>query len=48
MVSYDDPTSYIAKGKFVIDNHMLGFSMWNIADDFNGVLIDAITQAVNF
>lgn len=45
MVSYDDPTSFAAKGKFIVDNKLLGFSMWDITGDSNDLLVDALTQA---
>lgn len=44
MVSYDDPTSFAAKGKFIADNDLLGFAMWDITGDYNDLLVDAITK----
>jgi chitinase len=44
MISYDDPTSYAAKGKFITANDLLGFSMWDITGDYNNLLVDAILQ----
>lgn len=43
MISYDDPTSFTAKGKFIADNDLLGFSMWDITGDYKDLLVDAIT-----
>jgi len=44
MVSYDDPESFAAKGEFIIQNNLLGFSMWDITGDHNDLLVDAITS----
>lgn len=45
MVSYDDPQSFAAKGKFIVQNNLLGFSMWEITGDHNDLLIDSLTTA---
>lgn len=45
MVSYDDPTSFAAKGNFIIQNNLLGFSMWDYTGDYNSILVDALTKA---
>lgn len=45
MVSYDDPESFAAKGKFIIQNNLLGFAMWETTGDHNDLLLDAITTA---
>jgi len=45
MVSYDDPQSFAAKGKFIIQNNLLGFAMWESTGDHNDLLLDAITAA---
>lgn len=42
MVSYDDPQSYEAKGKFIADNNLLGFYMWDITGDSGDLLVDAM------
>jgi chitinase len=44
MVSYDDPQSFTAKGQFIADNDLLGFAMWGLPGDYNGLLVDAITS----
>jgi len=45
MVSYDDPQSFAAKGKFIIQNNLLGFAMWETTGDHNSLLLGAITTA---
>jgi chitinase len=42
MVSYDDPQSFTAKGKFIAENNLLGSYMWDITGDSNDLLVDAI------
>jgi len=44
MVSYDDPQSFAAKGEFIVQNNLLGFSMWEITGDHNDLLVDSITS----
>ncbi|KAG6826962.1 hypothetical protein H0H92_013736 [Tricholoma furcatifolium] len=46
MVSYDNAQSFAAKGKFISDNAILGFAMWDAAGDSDNILIDAITSAM--
>jgi len=46
MVSYDDATSFNAKGKFITDSGLLGFSMWDVSGDFNDILTDAIRNGM--
>lgn len=46
MVSYDDPTSFAAKGNFIVENNLLGFAMWELISDHNDLLVDAIEKAV--
>ncbi|KAI0027943.1 glycoside hydrolase superfamily, partial [Vararia minispora EC-137] len=41
-ISYDDPQSFAAKGKFVVQNGLAGFGMYEAADDTNDALLDAI------
>jgi len=45
MVSYDDPQSFAAKGKFIIENNLLGFALWEVTGDPKGLLIDSLTTA---
>ncbi|KAF8886493.1 glycoside hydrolase family 18 protein [Infundibulicybe gibba] len=46
MVSYDDATSFAAKGKFINDMGLKGFAMWHAAGDSNDILIDSISNAM--
>jgi len=46
MVSYDDATSFAAKGKYINDANLLGFSMWHILGDYQNILVDAISNAM--
>jgi chitinase len=46
MVSYDDPQSFAAKGKFISQNDLLGFYMWDVTGDYNDLLVDAITPVL--
>lgn len=48
MVSFDDATSFEAKGAFVAKNNMRGFAMWELASDMNDILIDAIRFGAGF
>ena len=48
MISYDDATSFEAKGAFVAKNNMRGFAMWEMASDMNNILIDAIRSGAGF
>lgn len=45
MVSYDDPRSFAAKGNFIVQNDLLGFSMWDVTGDYNNLLVNALTTA---
>ncbi|KAF9444016.1 glycoside hydrolase family 18 protein [Macrolepiota fuliginosa MF-IS2] len=47
VISYDDATSFTAKGKFINDNGMKGFAMWQVAGDEHDVLLDAISKAMD-
>jgi len=46
MISYDDPRSFAAKGKFINDNDLAGFALWEISGDPNNVLVSAISDAI--
>jgi chitinase len=35
-----------AKGNFIRDNGLLGFSMWEIGADYNDILLNSITNAM--
>lgn len=38
--------SAMIKGKFIIDNNLLGFSMWDIEGDSADILLDAISSGM--
>lgn len=42
MVSFDDPTSFRAKGSFIKSNGLRGFAMWEAGGDYHDVLLTAI------
>ncbi|KAJ8509393.1 hypothetical protein ONZ45_g8433 [Pleurotus djamor] len=46
MVAYDDATSFAAKGKFINDQGMKGFALWNAAGDFDDILLTSIRDAM--
>ena len=45
MYSYDDPQSFAEKGRFIVQNNLLGFSMWDLAGDSNGMLVESLATA---
>jgi len=46
MVSFDDAMSFAAKGKFINNQGLKGFVMWNSAGDFGDILVDSIIGAM--
>ncbi|KAI8992941.1 chitinase [Trametes punicea] len=48
MVSFDDATSFAAKGAFIKSQKLRGFSMWEAGGDYHDVLLDSIHAAVGF
>ncbi|KAI0031321.1 glycoside hydrolase family 18 protein [Vararia minispora EC-137] len=46
MVSYDDATSFTAKGEFITQMGLAGFAMWEAGGDSNDILLDAIEKAM--
>ncbi|KDR72562.1 hypothetical protein GALMADRAFT_73528 [Galerina marginata CBS 339.88] len=46
MISYDDKTSFAAKGKFIDDNGLAGFAIWHIAGDSDDILLSSISDAM--
>ncbi|KAJ3780755.1 glycoside hydrolase family 18 protein [Lentinula aff. detonsa] len=46
MVSFDDATSYAAKGKFINSMGLKGFSVWHILGDYDDILLDAVSAAM--
>ncbi|KLO18737.1 glycoside hydrolase [Schizopora paradoxa] len=48
MVSYDNAESFKAKGNFIMQNQLRGFSMWEAGGDFDDILLDSIREAAGF
>ncbi|KJA18752.1 glycoside hydrolase family 18 protein [Hypholoma sublateritium FD-334 SS-4] len=46
MISFDDATSFAAKGKFIADNDMAGFAVWHVGGDSGDILLDAISGSM--
>ncbi|KAH9477623.1 Chitinase A1 [Psilocybe cubensis] len=47
MISYDDQTSFAAKGRFIDENGLAGFAIWHVAGDYNDTLLNAISDALD-
>ncbi|KIY49515.1 chitinase [Fistulina hepatica ATCC 64428] len=45
-VSFDDADSVAAKGEFIIDNGLRGFSIWETGGDYNNILLNSILDAM--
>ncbi|KAG1736822.1 glycoside hydrolase family 18 protein [Suillus lakei] len=46
MVSFDNPKSLAAKGKFIKETGLRGFTMWEAAGDYNNMLLHSISKAM--
>ncbi|KAG2366205.1 glycoside hydrolase family 18 protein, partial [Suillus spraguei] len=46
MISFDNARSFAAKGKFIKDTGLHGFTMWEVAGDHDDILLDAIRGAM--
>ncbi|KAJ6616460.1 glycoside hydrolase family 18 protein [Mycena sp. CBHHK59/15] len=46
MISYDDARSFAAKGKFINDQGLLGFAVWDVTGDQNDILLDSLHEAM--
>jgi len=46
MVSYDDATSFGAKGQYIKEAGLAGFAMWETGGDSNDILLNAINSAI--
>ncbi|KAJ6469486.1 glycoside hydrolase family 18 protein [Mycena sanguinolenta] len=46
MVSYDDATSFAAKGRFINDQGLLGFAVWDVTGDQNDILLNSLHEAM--
>lgn len=47
LISYDDPQSFTAKGQYIAQAGLLGFSMYEVGGDYNGLLLNAINKAMS-
>ncbi|KAJ2925109.1 hypothetical protein H1R20_g11987, partial [Candolleomyces eurysporus] len=47
MVSYDDAATFAAKGQFIVEKGLKGFSMWHAVGDSNNILLDAVNSALS-
>lgn len=47
MVSFDDARSLEEKGGFIEEMGLAGFTMWNIAGDYEDILVEAITRGMS-
>lgn len=45
MISYDNAQSYAAKGEFIKTLGLKGFAMWEVAGDYDDILVDSIRAA---
>ncbi|MFA5543369.1 MAG: glycosyl hydrolase family 18 protein [Bacilli bacterium] len=45
-ISYDDPTSVLAKSKYVLDNNLAGLMFWEYGTDLTGDLVHAMNQGL--
>jgi len=46
MISFDNAQSFTAKGKYIKDTGLRGFTMWEAGGDYNDILLDAVTEAL--
>ncbi|KAJ7253702.1 glycoside hydrolase family 18 protein [Mycena haematopus] len=46
MVSYDDASSFAAKGKFINQQGLLGFAVWDVTGDQNDILLDSLHESM--
>ncbi|KAG2071194.1 glycoside hydrolase [Suillus decipiens] len=46
MVSFDNPQSFAAKGKFIEETGLRGFAMWEVPGDYDDMLLDSIREAM--
>lgn len=48
MISYDNLQSFAAKGKFIKETGLRGFTMWEAAGDHLDMLLDSISSATQY
>ncbi|KAJ2936640.1 hypothetical protein H1R20_g458, partial [Candolleomyces eurysporus] len=47
MISYDDATTFAAKGQLIVGKRVKGFSIWHAVGDSNNILLDAVNSALS-
>ncbi|KAG2358581.1 glycoside hydrolase superfamily [Suillus spraguei] len=47
MISFDNPQSFAVKGKFIEETGLRGFTMWEVAGDYDDILLDAIREGMS-
>ncbi|KAJ8522161.1 hypothetical protein ONZ45_g1246 [Pleurotus djamor] len=48
MISFDDAPSFTAKGSFIKDKGLAGFSMWEAGGDRDSILLNSIRKSAGF
>nr|GAT54843.1 glycoside hydrolase family 18 protein [Mycena chlorophos] len=46
MISYDDATSFAAKGRFINAQNLAGYAVWDVTGDFDDILLDSLHDAM--
>jgi chitinase len=47
MISFDNTQSFAAKGKFIQETGLRGFTMWEAGGDYDDMLLDSIRDAID-
>ncbi|KAG6334466.1 hypothetical protein ID866_4628 [Astraeus odoratus] len=47
LISYDNPQSFTAKGQYITQAGLRGWAMYEVAGDYNNLLVSAINSAVS-
>ena len=45
MISFDNAESFAAKGSYIKQTGLRGFSMWEAGGDYDNILLDSIRSA---
>ncbi|KAK1222182.1 hypothetical protein PQX77_014980 [Marasmius sp. AFHP31] len=48
MIAYDSAETFKAKGKYIADTGLAGFSIWNSAGDYKDILLDAVHSGAGY
>ncbi|KAG6836736.1 hypothetical protein H0H93_004142 [Arthromyces matolae] len=46
MVAFDDATSFASKGRFIEQQGLKGFAIWDSSGDYQDILLDSISEAL--